>query len=234
MIKSYIIRLSDNSFSKKLAKEAYDEAIRLNYNVAYFEGIQDRKEIASFFLNNNLITNDDGDINVNWGTQGCFVSHYTLWKQSYESGEPLLIMEHDGFPIRNPNSLLDEIKHACHLDYHIPFNSKNGDESEEHFKYYDRAVYSIGDTGTESYPKNNFYGDKSVTGSFFRHAYGYIIKPLGAERILKFIDQHGVFPADQCLCENAINIQRSCATYVRLNKRFRSINDQRKFTTRTK
>lgn len=232
MIQSYIIRLSDHSFSRELSEEAYSEAIQLGYNVEYFEGIQKKNEIVSLFLQNNLIVNKDGDIDVNWGTQGCFASHYTLWKQSYETGEPLIIMEHDGYPIRNPHHLVDEVEHACHLDYHIPFNSANGDDSEEHFQYYNRVVYEKDDDGVEPYPHNHFYGDKSITGSFFRHAYGYILKPKGAERILNFIAEHGVFPADKCLCETAINIQRAKATYVRLNSRFKSINDQRKFTTR--
>jgi len=232
MIQSYIIRLSDHPFSKELSEEAYNEAVRLDYNVEYFEGIQNKSEISLFFLDNNLIVNKDGDMDVNWGTRGCFASHYTLWKQSYETGEPLIIMEHDGYPIRNPEHLVNSVEHACHLDYHIPFNSKNGDESEEHFHYYNKAVYEKDDDGVELYPINSFYGNRSITGSFFRHAYGYIIKPKGAERVLKFIDKHGAFPADQCLCENAINIQRSSATYVRLNHRFKSINDQRNFTTR--
>ena len=232
MIQSYIIRLSDHSFSKKLSEESYTEAKRLGYNVEYFEGIQDQKQIDYFFFDNYLIVNKDDDIDKNRGTQGCFASHYSLWKQSYETGEPLIIMEHDGYPIRNPHHLVDEVEHACHLDYHIPFNSKNGDASEEHFEYYDCAVYEKNDDGIEPYPINSFYGDRSVTGSFFRHAYGYILKPKGAERILKFVDEYGAFPADQCLCENAINIQRSRSTYVRLNHRFKSINHQRKFTTR--
>lgn len=233
MIKSYIIRLSDNEFSKKLAKEAYDQAKNLKYDVEYFEGISNKNEISKLFLNYNLFVNKDGDLEKNWGTRGCFISHYLLWRQSYETGEPLLIMEHDGYPIRNPIGLLDEIKHACHLDYHIPFNSLNGDTSKKHFEYYDKAVYEKADDGVEAYPKNQFYGDKTSTGSFFRHAYGYIIKPQGAERVLKFIDEYGVFPADKCLCEKAIKIQRSCATYIRLNKRFKTIQDQRKYTTRT-
>lgn len=233
MIQSYIIRLSDHSFSKTLSEEAYSEAQRLGYNVEFFEGIQDSKQIASLFLTNNLIVNKDGDIDRNRGTQGCFASHYTLWKQCYETGESLIIMEHDGYPIRNPHHLVDQVEHACHLDYHIPFNSSNGDESEEHFHYYDRMVYEKDDDGVESYPNNNFYGSKSITGSFFRGAYAYILKPKGAERILNFIAEHGVFQADKCLCKTAINIQRAKATYVRLNSRFKSINDQRKLTTRT-
>jgi GR25 family glycosyltransferase involved in LPS biosynthesis len=197
MIQSYIIRLSDHPFSKELSEEAYNEAVRLDYNVEYFEGIQNKSEISLFFLDNNLIVNKDGDMDVNWGTRGCFASHYTLWKQSYETGEPLIIMEHDGYPIRNPEHLVNLVEHACHLDYHIPFNSKNGDESEEHFHYYNKAVYEKDDDGVELYPINSFYGNRSITGSFFRHAYGYIIKPKGAERVLKFIDKHGAFPADQ-------------------------------------
>lgn len=233
MIKTYIIRLSNHKLSSELAKEAYDEAVRLKYNVEYFEGIQGPKQISSFFLKNNLVVHKDNDIDVNWGTQGCFASHYTLWKQSYETGEPYVIIEHDGFPIRNPHHLIDEVEHACHLDYHIPFNSKHGDASEEHFHYYDKAVYERDNNGVEPYPTNNFYGDRSITGSFFRHTYGYIIKPKGAERILKFVDEHGAMPSDKCLCERAINIQRASCTYVRLNKRFRTINDQRNLTTRT-
>lgn len=232
MIRSYIIRLKHNSFSNCLAAEAYNAAKKLNYDVNYFEGIYDPKQIARLFLDNHLVVHSDNQMKETWGTRGCFASHYTLWQQCANTNEPMVIMEHDGLPIRNPKDLIDSVEHACHLDHHIPFNSADGDESERHFDYYDRVVTEQFDDGVESYPKNSFYGQQTFTGSFFRHAYGYILKPEGAKRLIEFVYQNGVFQADQCLCENAIHIQRSKCTYVRLNPVFRSIKNQREFTTR--
>lgn len=232
MISSYIIRLKHNKFSNDLATESYIAAKALGYNVSYFEGIYDHKQIADLFLQDRLVVHSDEQMKQSWGTRGCFASHYTLWKTCVETNEPIIVMEHDGYPIRNPEKLIDEVEHACHLDYHIPFNSADGDESEKHFDYYDRVVREQYESGVEPYPKNNFYGQQSVTGSFFRHAYGYILKPKGAKRLIDFVYKNGVFQADQCFCENAINIQRSKCTYVRLNPIFKSIKNQRDFTTR--
>lgn len=231
-MKTYIIRLSDNKLSCDLAEQSKISAETLGINSEYFEGIK-REEVQEFFSKNSISFNKFQD-KTHWslGTMGCFASHWSLWNMCAESNESFTIMEHDGVLIRDPSIIENDIEDVCHLDQFIPFMSSFGEESEKYFEVYDKSVYERNESGVMDYPSSDFYGSKSITGSCFRGLYGYMIKPQGARKVLDFCKKYGAFPADRMMCENAVRLQRSNSTYVRLNPFFKSIKIQRDFSTR--
>lgn len=232
-MKAFIIRIKGHELSEELAEVSFEHAEQLGYDVQYFNGISQKKNIAKAFLEENLTCNKDGaDISTNWGTQGCFISHFKLWKHCVKLDEPIVVMEHDGLPIRNCESLISEVEHVCHLDAVLPFNTDTESE-EDHFEHYNEKVEKWIEDGVRPYEKSKFYGKTGLTGYFFRGAYGYLLKPAGAQRLIDFCKVYGAFPADQCMCINAVNIQRANSTYVRLHPFFKDLNTQRKYTTRT-
>lgn len=232
MVKAYIIRLSDNDLSVKLAYESFQAAVDVGYDVEYFEGVRKRQDISCVLQENNIVANHaGGDIKTNWGTLGCFVSHFLLWNKAREDNQRFVVLEHDGIAVRNCEEIIDDVKHACHLDRYLPLTTDK--HKPNYFQHYDESVKQDFDPQVEKYfYSKGFYGNNEVTGSFFRGAYGYIITPEGGDRLIQFVKQFGAFPADMCLCENAVNIQGTTGTYVRLNTFFHNIDNQRQYTTR--
>lgn len=231
-MKTYIIRLSDSELSCSLAEDAIKSVSSFGMKSDFFEGIK-RDQAFDFFKKHNIKFNRSQE-RTHWshGTMGCFASHWSLWNMCAESDESFLILEHDGVLIRDPSLIEDEVQDVCHLDQFIPFMTTYGDESEEYSKIYEDMVMYKGTIGVMDYPTNNFYNTKDITGSCFRGLYGYLIKPHAAKKVLNFCQTYGAFPADRMMCENAVKLQRSNATYVRLNPFFKSIKIQRDFSTR--
>lgn len=232
-MKTYIIYLRDNEFSVKMATEAGESLDKFGIKYELFDGVVGAKGInvlKSYGVKPSAYVKQETWTN---GTIGCLASHYLLWDMCAEQDEPFLILEQDAIMIRDPRVLLDEIERVCHMDAYLPFSSDNDDEN--YFMQYNDSM-SFDMPGVYKHPTNSFYSfyaSKDVTGSTFRGAYAYILKPEGARDILSFIDKRGAFPADACLCEKATYLQRSNSTYVRLNPFFSRLSIQRERTLRT-
>ena len=231
-MKSFIIRLKNNSFSNKLAEETQVSCKKFNLDAVFFDGIQlvDIKNLEKYNLKIN--TNQKP---ITLGTIGCFLSHWTLWRQCSEDSSSYLILEHDAIVLKDPRKIENEVKEVCHLDAFIPFNSSLPSDSEEHFLKYNTNV-NLEKNGITEYPKNSFYPEDKLTeelGTFsFRGAYGYLLKPAAAKKLIDFCNEVGVLPADRAICDKILFLQRSNSTYVRLNPFFKSLKLQRDFSTR--
>lgn len=95
-MKSFIIRLSSYENSKEWAENAFNSAIKHNWDVEYFEGINGLEtslEEYRLFLNPNH--KKSRKLFANKGTLGCFLSHYGLWKKCLELNQSICILEHD-------------------------------------------------------------------------------------------------------------------------------------------
>lgn len=230
-MKTHIIYLSGNEFSETMVKDTIKSLNKFDIEYELFDGVLGRKGID--VLNSyNVKPSAHVDI-TNWtdGTIGCLASHYLLWEKCSKQDQPFLILEQDAVLVRDPREILHLIESACHLDAHLPFNNSGAITEHEHFKVYNESMKQF-IKGVKRHPFSNFYEDKTVTGNTFRGAYGYIITPKGAKQILDFINRHGIFPADACLCSRAMDIQRVNSTYVRLNPFFETLDLQRKFSSR--
>ena len=221
--------MSGSDFSIKMKDQAVESLDALNIEYELFDGVLGRKGI-DILKEHGVAPSAYVEAN-DWtdGTIGCLASHYELWHECAQGDEPFMILEQDAVVLRDPEEILGDIDSVCHLDAYLPFeNIKTG---FDHSELYNENV-QIYAPGVKRYPKNKFYKNNAITGSVFRGAYGYIMTPKGAKRVLDFISKRGAFPADRCLCEAAAPIQRSSCTYVRLNPFFKSLDIQRKHSSR--
>lgn len=227
---TYIIYNSGNSLSVRLHKDAVASCTNVGLVPTLVDGVT--SSTAMPYLNNKKLYINSLEHGMSNGTLACFCSHHMIWELAAKNEVPTLILEHDGIVVRDPRPLLPDIHDVCHLDAFLPFNSNIPDSSSEYFTEYNAKVSSVDTPGVCNYPSNRFYSDKNINKSCFRGAYGYIITKQGATKILEFVNAHGAFPADKCLCSAAALLQRSCATYVRLHSIFNTLEKQRSLSTR--
>jgi len=231
-MKTYIIYLKDNDLSIKLAKDAQKSCERFGLEYEMFDGVPADKAIDVMKLHDLKPSNSVKKEVWTKGTIGCVASHFLLWKKCSEQDENFVIMEHDGLIIRDPRLIENDVVHACHLDASVAFNSNYDADSEEWFYHYEKSFIDNNKPGVRDHPSVKFYGNQDIIGGTFRGAYGYMITPAGAKRLVNFVRKYGVYPADQCLCETAVKLQRAKSTYVRLHPFFKTLNKQRENTTR--
>jgi GR25 family glycosyltransferase involved in LPS biosynthesis len=148
------------------------------------------------------------------GRRGCFLSHFELWKKCVELNEPILILEHDGLIIRDlPNNVLDTFSDILNLD---PYRSDIG---------YDAKVKkSIDIQVSITHP---VFKKTSLCGECIIGAYGYIIKPSGATKLIDHAINVGILPTDKYIGTDIVDIKTTNVPAVRLHPFFasRSIKD---------
>jgi glycosyl transferase family 25 len=97
-MKFKIIRLKGNSISEKHANECVEQAKQFGITVEYFDAINGLDYQSH--LDNLKIIPKYKFKKGRAGVYGCFLSHYYLWKQCVQDNVPYVIMEHDGFFIK--------------------------------------------------------------------------------------------------------------------------------------
>jgi glycosyl transferase family 25 len=206
-MKAFIIRLKNNPISEKYASLCIDQASKFNINVEYFDAIN------GFEYQQHL-----SRLNIypkykfkkgRAGVFGCFLSHYYLWKKCSTENVPYIILEHDGFFINPlPGNILEQFQDILKLDNCDPYS-----------KAYDTMVQETqSKIVVQQYhnPQAKFL-EKNQTGNYMRGAYGYIIKPHAAKKVIDWIDENGFVPADQQLGDAIVDIKVIIPTIVRLH-----------------
>lgn len=228
----FIIRQSEIQLSKSFSLQAESSAIRQKLDPDFFEGLTGDDAI-DLLMENKIGKSKDPSIEWNKGTIGCLGSHLSLWLKCITDNTPLLIMEHDAVLLKDPTELVKDVEDICHLDSLIPFNSSYGEQSSRYREEYEQAIINNRELkGVCDYPDYHFYGDRTVTGKCFVGAYGYLVTPQGANKLINFMRHFGAYPADKVICERALKLQRSNASYIKLNPFFDTLEKQRAFTTR--
>lgn len=211
-MKFKIIRLKGNPISEKYALECIEQASKFEIDVSYFDavnGLEYQKHLTQLNINPRYKFKKGKA-----GVYGCFLSHYYLWKKCIEDDIPYTILEHDGYFIRPLSAdVLDKFDDVLKLDNFDPWSKTYEDNT-------------VGD-GTNNVdiiqyfnPKTKFE-EKNQTGNYIRGAYGYIIKPHAAKKIVDWISINGFVPAD-CQIGNAIvDIKVVIPTVVRLHPDYR-------------
>lgn len=231
-LETFVIFDKNNEFSCKLANDVFQACENYGYDAKPHQAYTG--DLADDYIRDKQISiSNDGDFSSNQGTRGCFASHHSLWELCYERNEPIIVLEHDGLPLREFTLNTDDVEHVCHLDAYTPFRGdidpKNTSYTKE--EYHKRVNRFLGNEVVR-YPFNRFYGDVRTTGSCFMGAHGYYLKPEGAKRIIDFIREKGGRPADKAICEKSVNIQRSKTSFVRVHPFFDCLNKHREFSTR--
>jgi glycosyl transferase, family 25 len=206
-MKAFIIRLKNNPISEKYASLCIDQASKFNINVEYFDAINGL-EYQQHLIRLNIYPKYKFK-KGRAGVFGCFLSHYYLWKKCSTENVPYIILEHDGFFINPlPGNILEQFQDILKLDNCDPYS-----------KAYDIIVQETqSKIVVQQYhnPQAKFL-EKNQTGNYMRGAYGYIIKPHAAKKVIDWIDENGFVPADQQLGDAIVDIKVIIPTIVRLH-----------------
>jgi len=205
-IVSKIIFLSEIEFSKKIAESCIEQARKFGINVIPFKGVHGYNSEAilkKFSLKQKYFFKGGRR-----GVIGCFLSHYLLWLECIRFNKPYLILEHDGYFIRNlERGILDKFDDVLKLDNENPYNDD-----------YDNKVNESAEFIVKKYnnpnPKNT---ELNETGNYLKGAYSYIIKPKAAKKIVEWIKINGFLPADVQIGDKLVNINVVKPTIVRVH-----------------
>lgn len=207
-MKTFIIKLKNNPISEKYAAECVAQAKTFDVDVLNFNAINGLE--YQTHLDKLKISPRYKFKKGKAGVYGCFLSHYYLWKKCIEDDIPYTILEHDGYFIRPlPEDVLDKFDDVLKLDNFDPWS-----------KTYEDSTVGDGSNSVDIVqyfnPKTKFE-EKNQTGNYIRGAYGYIIKPHAAKKLVDWVSINGFVPAD-CQIGNAIvDIKVVIPTVVRLH-----------------
>ena len=207
-MKTYIIRLKGNAISEKYAAECVEQAAKFGIDVSYFDavnGLEYQKHLEELKIFPRYKFKKGRA-----GVFGCFLSHYYLWNKCIEDDVAYLILEHDGYFIRPlPDNILDQFADVLKLDNLDPY-SKSYKQIIEEEQNNDIQISKYHNSQAKFLNKNQ-------TGNYMRGAYGYIIKPHAAKKIVEWIHKNGFVPADQQIGNELVDIQVVTPTIVRLH-----------------
>jgi glycosyl transferase family 25 len=154
------------------------------------------------------------------GVLGCFLSHYFLWQECYNSQEPLMILEHDAYMLRPlPKKVLKRFPDVLKLDSLDPYRNTYNEEIKNQSQ--EVRVWSLHDR-TDHGKYKHYRGLYSIGG------YGYIIKPHAALEIITQCKRYGFRPADHMIhTTKKIDIHHISPSVVRIHKSYDSLETMR-------
>lgn len=110
--KTFVIALKGHSISEKQLQECLDSANLFNWKIEIFWGINGRSITEETWRKEGIFPRLDKPTMSRPGVQGCFLSHWHLWKKCIELNEPIIILEHDALiqnywqPIKIDNEVM--------------------------------------------------------------------------------------------------------------------------------
>lgn len=213
MIKFYSIYKKDDRECLSLLRETAESAKKYNISIipspGVYSGIKELIKKKKLFINKL----GQGKIRTD-GVLGCFLSHYQLWEQCLEFNEPLGILEYDALFINSiPDNILDQFDDHLHLDY-VRNNYLSQGFSTYHEKVIEDKNFEIKKLEFVNSSRHPF---KIINRNHLRGAYGYIIKPQGAEKLIKATQEYGILPTDLQINLTYCNMHYTIPSIVMLN-----------------
>ena len=144
--------------------------------------------------------------------KGCLLSHYRLWKKCIESQEPMMIFEHDNIVLRDiPEKLLNTFEDVLHLD----FASRQVTDYEDFTETYN------GDDVKQWCPQiPRLSGHELYNKTHIKGSHAYIIKPLGAIKMVDWVWNVGALSPDLAMNSTAIDLRYTLTSFCRINPRY--------------
>jgi glycosyl transferase family 25 len=215
-MKAFIITMSESKHSTELAADCIVAANKHGIEVTVWpavNGLYSAEKFQQYGIKNFLHKKMSLV-----GVQGCFLSHYELWQKCVDLNEPILILEHDGYMIRSlPADVHEHYTDVLNLD---PY----GQSSNE----YDSIVKD-----SVRLPIDYRYvpgGKRSAAGEYIAGAYGYLIKPHAAVKLINFSKNSGALPTDKHIGRNIVDLKSTTVPIIRLHE-FYSTHSIRKFSS---
>ena len=130
----------------------------------------------------------------------CYLSHKIIWQLILESNKEALVLEDDAFISSDINMILESIK-DIESDYiNLETRARNKVISKKHYRINDKYKLNY-----------LYYGG---TG-----AAGYVLRPSGADALLKNEEKYGFALTDAHICRTTFNnpLQLDCAAVIQLD-----------------
>lgn len=93
--KTFVIAIKDHPVSERQLNDCLNSANTFGWKVEIFWGVDGRTITNETWQKEELTPRLDKPTMHRVGVQGCFLSHYMLWKKCIELDEPIIILEHD-------------------------------------------------------------------------------------------------------------------------------------------
>lgn len=207
-LKSYIIILEESELGKSIGKQAIEAAERFGINLEVHPAVLGYNSKPKFeeygitkFLNRTILQHP--------GHQGCFLSHFELWQKCVDLNEPIIILEHDGIFLRElPDDVLDNFEDILRLDnfeaWKPEYEQKVNNSLTEPVNYWSRPTECSWHS----------------SGDYYVGAYGYIIKPHAAQKLIDHAIQNGAVCTEAHIGTKIVDIKSTTATIVRLHEMY--------------
>lgn len=200
-MKSFHITLKDHKLGQELGNKNVAIATEFGLEANLFDAIPGNNCDHLFKQHKvrKLRTNKPGH-------QGCFMSHFLLWKKCLELNETIAILEHDGMFVRAlPDNIEDNFVDVCRLDPCIFWKETYESDLEK----------CLGDP--INYYKPETVYRETYFGNFYIGYYGYLIKPSGADKLVRQAKKIGGYAVDMFVGTNTVDIISTTAPIVRLD-----------------
>ena len=212
-IPTYVITMIGEGLSENLAQECIESAKKFGIQAKIFPATWG-KDIDKHFVEQDLKIYKKGQKkkDINPGLKGCLLSHYRLWKKCIESQEPMMIFEHDNIVLRDiPQKLLNTFEDVLHLD----FASRQVTDYEDFTETYN------GDDVKQWCPQiPRLSGHELYNKTHIKGSHAYIIKPLGATKMVDWVWNVGALSPDLAMNSTAIDLRYTLTSFCRINPRY--------------
>jgi GR25 family glycosyltransferase involved in LPS biosynthesis len=217
-MKSFIITMLGHEMSEQLSAECREQAAKVGINVEIFEAIWGRDyeqhlEKLKIKLGKQKLSK------MTLGHYGNFLSHFYLWMACVKDNEPYLVLEHDGWLMREiPENIFDQFDDICKLDCLSPYMKTNGgyDALIDRDTISPVSIHSIIDI-----PAVTGYHDalksKKHAGVYSTGVYAYIIKPQGAKKLIDYVYEHGFRATDNQVGTIVLDVKVCIPSVARLH-----------------
>ena len=217
-MKSFIITMLGHEMSEQLSAECREQAAKFGINVEVFEAVWGR-DYEQHLKKLNIKRGRQKLSKMTLGHYGNFLSHFYLWMACVKDNEPYLVLEHDGWLMREiPKNIFAQFDDICKLDCFSPYMKKDGgyDAIVDRDLTSPVAVHPIIDI-----PKLTGYDDalrfKKQAGCYSTGVYAYIIKPQGAKKLIDWVYENGFLATDNQVNTNVMDVKVCVPSLVRLH-----------------
>ena len=221
MIDFYCIYKKNDIQAELAQNEAQKSAQKYKINLISYPGIY--QDIDKHIETEKLFIHASGSHKITRrgkGVLGCFLSHYFLWKKCLETDSPLGVLEYDAVFINNiPENIEDQFEDYLNLDFTRHIFLKTNSKYKLYLKEVSQQKNNknLEIKSLEERQKKNNQTFKYINNNHIKGAFGYIIKPSGAKKLIDATKKYGILPADVQPNLRYINVQYTCPSLVMLN-----------------
>ena len=204
MIDFYCIHKLDDEPSQAPLNDAIASGKQFGINVIPHPGVY--TDVHAKMTKEGLIINPAGSHKIlrrgndGKGVLGCFLSHYFLWKKCVELDVPIGVLEYDAIIIKPlPENILAQFNDYLNLDYtrNVYYTKEKGSKGHAYVAQIELEKNNpIKISQLQENCKSKSHEFKYINNNHIRGAFGYIIKPTGATKLINATKKHGILPAD--------------------------------------